>query len=397
MNLNLAKGIEKVIQKHFSIEYANHLNRPLISQKAENNLISCISSGNLSTEGKYLDRSENEIATLSDSKFSLCTITGSSALHLALLAIGVGPGDEVLTTSFSFIATTNAIIYAGAKPVFLDIEEDHLTLDPKRVEEFLKNHSFRNSDGQLVNKRTGNFIKAVLPVHVFGIAADIDQLLQICQAYDLPLVEDAAQAMGSRYLGKQLGTFGDAGIFSFNGNKIITSGQGGAMITNQKGIFEKALSLSTNAKSKDLNKREYETIGYNYRMANVNAALLLNELGCLENKIAIRKNYWEDLKEQSEGKEFDLLAAREYCEPNFWQIAIRFREEKNKASIQDQLLSKSIMASNPWPLIHLQKPYKNFERDDLKISEKIPGQILLLPSTPDLSFKLLPYFRAEMA
>lgn len=396
MEQQLVQSIEKVIQKHFSSEYAMHLNRPLIPESSEKKLLDSLHSKDLSSDGAYLTEVENKISNECGVRYVLGTITGTSALHLAIKALGIGPGDEILTTPFSFIATANAIFHSGADPVFLDLEEDHFTMDPERVRKFLGENCTKNSGGQPVNKKTGKPIRAMLPVHVFGGACDLTGLIDIAREFNIDLIEDAAQAFGSTYDQKKLGSFGKAGVFSFNGNKIITSGQGGCLVTNDEAVYHHAKLLANNARVDVGTRRAYFEAGFNYRMANLNAAVLSGELDWIEQKINTRKKYWKDLEKMIEGSGVELLRARPGCRTNYWQTVLRVRNKGQMKSLKKEFKLQGLHYSEAWPLISDQKPYKGFQTDGLIVAREIISEILFLPSSPDLSFKMLPYFRAEL-
>ncbi len=396
MRQELAKEIEKVIQKHFSREFTLHLNRPMLPEGVENEILECINSRDLSTEGQFLERAERTIASYCNAKYALCTITGTSALQLALKTLDLQPGDEVITSPFSFIATANAIHLAGGEAIFLDLDPKHFTLDPDSVRDHIQKNARQETNGSWVNKKTGKRIKAVVPVQIFGHACDMAGFREIVREFNIPVIEDAAQAFGSKLDQKPLGTYGSMGIFSFNGNKIITSGQGGCLVTDDDDLYSRAKLLATNARAGSGSEVKYLEKGFNFRMANINASILGRELEWVDHKIGIRKSYVRDLENALRGSDIEVLGPRSGCTQNHWQTVLRFRNQEEREKFAMELKILGIHYSFPWPLISDQAPYMNNPNDGLKIAKTIISEILLLPSSPDLSFKMLPYFRADL-
>ena len=245
--------------------------------------------------GKYVSRFEDEFRQFTGAKYAVAVSSGTAALHVALLLAEVAPGDEVITQPLTFVATTNAISYCGAQPVFLDVERSTLGLDPGKLNDFLINNGILKSDGRCYNKITGRKIAACVPMHTFGHPVRIDQIIEICQRYQIPVVEDAAEALGSFYKGQHAGTFGDIGILSFNGNKPVTTGGGGMIITNDEKHAAKAKHLTTTAKKPHPWEFFHDDVGYNYRMPNINAAVGCAQMECftgvLENKRTTAQMY----------------------------------------------------------------------------------------------------------
>jgi aminotransferase in exopolysaccharide biosynthesis len=251
----------------------------------------CIDSTLVSSVGQYVDRFEKELAAYSHAKKAVAIVNGTSALHLALKLIGVQSGDEVITQAFTFVATANAIAYCNAEPVFLDVDPDTMGLSPNALRTFLESDADVR-DGKCFNRKTGKRISACVPMHSFGFMCRIDEIKSICDEWSIPLVEDAAEALGSSYKGVKAGNFGALSAFSFNGNKVITSGGGGAIVSNDMELGEKAKYLSTTAKKPHAWEYFHDELAYNYRMPNLNAALLCAQMELLDAFILKKKDLY---------------------------------------------------------------------------------------------------------
>ena len=274
----LFKNTVKFIRDIFDTNDLIPLHQPSFIGNEKLYLEQCIDTGYVSSVGEFVNRFEKEIAEYCGAGYAVATANGTSALHIALMLAGVRPGDEVITQPLTFIATVNAISYCRAHPVFVDVDADTLGLSPVKVLEFMESQCIRNSDGHYYNRKSGRRIAACLPMHTFGHPVKIDRLSEICRKFNLQLIEDAAESIGSLFKGKHTGTFGIIGTLSFNGNKIITAGGGGAIITNDEALAKKAKHLTTQAKIPHSWAFEHDEIGYNYRMPNINAALCLAQL-----------------------------------------------------------------------------------------------------------------------
>ena len=232
----------------------------------------CLDTGWVSSVGGYVDRFETEIAEICETEFAIAVVNGTSALHLALIGLGVGSNDLVICPPLSFIGTVNAVSYCGADPIFVDVDPDTLGLDPRALEAFLREECELLSEG-LRHRNSGRRVASCLPVHVFGHPVDVDPIVSACHKYSIPVLEDAAEAIGSRYKGKSCGSFGHAAVLSFNGNKTLTSGGGGMVVTDDTMLAAKLKHLSTTAKQPHPWRYAHDSIGYNYRLPNINAAL----------------------------------------------------------------------------------------------------------------------------
>jgi perosamine synthetase len=350
----------------------------------------CIDTGWVSTAGSYVDQFETALTEFTGAKFAIATSSGTAALHLALILAGVKSGDEVIVPALSFVATANAVHYCNAIPHFIDIAEDTLGLDLIRLEEYLDKISEMTPDGAR-NKTSGRRIAAIVPMHTFGHPVDLDKLITICQKFELPLVEDAAESLGSTYKGKHCGTFGQVSALSFNGNKVVTTGGGGAVLTNDEEIAKRAKHLSTTAKLPHKWEYIHDQVGYNYRMPNINAALGCAQLEQLPNWIVEKRALASKYAEAFEGiSGLEFVKEPEDSESNYWLNAIVLDAVavENRNAILEVLNSANYMSRPAWMLLHKLKPYAESPcMADTAIAERIGNALINLPSSPKLARK----------
>ena len=289
----------------------------------------CITTGWISSQGEYVSNFEKRIAEYTGSDYAVACINGTSALHIALLLCGIGPGDEVIVPTVTFIAPINAVSYCGAVPVFMDCTPEHLTMDVEKTAEFLaKECHWKN--GLLRNKISGKPVKAIFPVHIFGYPVEMDPLLELAEKYQLRIIEDAAESFGSQYKGKHTGTIGDVGCFSFNGNKIITAGGGGMIITNNSDFAERASYLTQQAKDDSL-RCIHQQIGYNYRLTNIHAAIGLAQLEQIDQFLRIKRenaNFYRRCIDEIPGISF-MPEEEEHVLNNHWLYWIQVNHKEN--------------------------------------------------------------------
>ena len=347
----------------------------------------CISSGYVSYVGKYVKVFEKKIASYTKIKYAVATSSGTSALHLILRYFNLGQNDEVIIPSFTYVATANAVTYCGSTPNFVDIEKESLGICPKKLEQYLKKNSKRIGS-YIYNKKTGKKIKALIAVHLYGFPCKIIEIKKICKKYNILLIEDAAEALGSFFKKRHLGTFSEAGVLSFNGNKPITCGSGGAIITNNKKMSVKLKHLSTHAKKQDLLDHIHDDIGYNYRMNNLSAAL-----GCaqLENvkKIlqAKRRNfqwYFDTFKNFDHIK---ILKEPKFSKTNYWLITAVLNNYKLKNRLLKKLKPQGYGLRTTWRPLHTLKIFKNCPRDEMQNSNEFFKRTINFPSSPILNYK----------
>ena len=293
------------------------LHAPVFQGNEQRYLLDCLASTFVSSVGPYVNRLEQMICEITGAGYAVATNCGTAALHAALLTLGVQAGDEVLTQPLSFVATANAIAYCQAHPVFVDVAMDTLGLCPEVLADFLATQT-EQSSGACRNRTTGRRIAACVPMHTFGHPAAMERLAGLCRQYHIPLLEDAAEALGSTYKGKHCGTFGQAGIISFNGNKIVTSGGGGVIVTDDKDFAGQARHLTTTAKKPHPYLYEHTEVGYNYRMPNLNAALCCGQLEQLELFLTKKRAIAESYRHFFQDSRYVFISEPGEAQSNYW-------------------------------------------------------------------------------
>ena len=389
MNENIFKKdvknfFDELKKKHFKKNNLK-LHEPVFSKNTFRHIHNCIKSTFVSPNGKYNELLERKLRKITNSKFVICLNSGTSALFLSLKSIGIVKNDEVLLPSLTFVSTANAVLYNNAIPHFVDSSEQTLAIDPILLEKYLKEISIIRN-GKLINKKTKRHIKCLICVHVFGNSAEITKIRNVCKKYNLLLIEDAAEALNSYYKDKHLGTYGKVGILSFNGNKIITSGSGGAILTNDKKIFNYCNHIASNAKINDKWEYKHDMIGYNLKMANINAALAfaqildLNKIQKGKNKLMIKyKNFFKKYNLKVE-----LITPIKNSKSNNWLISIRLKNEmsKKKNKVLNFLWKNKIYARPLWIPLHKLKHLNKFPRSHLNNTNKLYERVISLPSGP---------------
>lgn len=361
------------------------LHEPCFIGNEKKYLLECIDSGFVSSVGEFVTRFEEALKEKTKTRFVIATNTGTAALHIALLANGIDENCEVITQSISFVATANAIAYTGAKPVFLDIDENTLSLSPKALEHFLENQTYQK-DNLSYNKTTHKLIKACVIMHTFGLSAHIKAIKELCEKYHILLIEDAAEALGSTYENKALGTFGKCGILSFNGNKIITGGCGGAILSDDENLAKLARHLSTTAKIPHPYEYDHDRIAYNYRLCNINAAILLAGLEnlelFLENKRELAKIYKDFFKNHDKCKFIDEKNNEKSNEKsNFWLNTLLFKDENLRNIFLEECLKNNIFVRPVWKSLPSLKAFQNCQSNELINTKKLEKRLINLPSS----------------
>ncbi len=347
----------------------------------------CIDSGWVSSVGAYVDRFEAMLAEVTGVAHAVATVNGTAALHVALLLAGVRSGDEVLVPTFTFIATANAVSYCGAVPHFVDSAADTLGLDPVALDAHLHRIAERRGD-VLVNRATGRALRAVVPMHTFGHPVDLDGLLEVCGRYGLPVVEDAAESLGSTYKGIHTGRFGRVAALSFNGNKIVTTGGGGAILTDDPELGRRAKHLTTTARIPHRWKLSHDEIGFNYRLPNLNAALGCAQLEGLTDFLHRKRQLAERYAMAFETvHEADFVREPANARSNYWLNTILLRQDA--APVRDGVLQRlndaGLMARPGWNLMHRLPMYEHCPRAPLPVAEDIERRLINLPSSPGLA------------
>lgn len=343
-------------------------------------VVDAIDSSFVSSVGKYVDRFEEMICEITDVKYAIATVNGTCALHVALKLAGVQPGDEVITQPLSFVATANAISYCGARPIFLDVDRETLGLDPVALEDFLKSNA-RIKDGNCYNSVTGNRIAACVPVHTFGHPCRIDEIAEICNHYHIALVEDSAESLGSVYKGKHTGTFGLFGIYSFNGNKTVTCGGGGAIVTNDEALAKKAKHITTTAKLPHPYEYVHDITGYNYRMPNLNAALACAQLEQLDFFVENKRQLAGLYQKFFESLDIHFVHEPQHTRSNYWLNGIILSDKKTRDEFLKATNGAKVMTRPVWRLLNKLDMYKDCQADALENAQQLEERVVNIPSS----------------
>jgi perosamine synthetase len=349
-------------------------------------LTECLDTTNVASTGRFIAEFEAGLREFTGSKYVVAVASGTAGLHIALKLAGVVQNDEVLVPDLTFIATPNAVTYCGAVPHLVDVERRTLGLDPLKLRDYL-NHCSEIRNGLCINLNTNRVIRAVVPMHTFGHSVDLDGLMSVAHDFNIALVEDAAESLGSKYYGRHTGTFGLSGVLSFNGNKTITTGGGGAILTNDSLIACRARHLISTAKAPHPWEFIHDQIGYNYRMPNINAAIGCAQLEQLPKKLFLKR----ELYQKYQAAFFELRGIRLFVEPvgcqsNYWLQTIILDEQY--AHLKNDVLRLAnnigIHVRPAWTLIHRATPYANTPRMDLSCSTSLSARLLNIPSSPSL-------------
>jgi len=361
-----------------------NLHEPSFEGKESDYLQDCVNSGYVSTIGEYVNRFEHLLAEYTGAKHAIAVVNGTSALHIALILSGVKPGDEVLVPALTFVATANAVRYCNAIPHFVDSNEKNLGVDVDALRLYLSKNTI-SRQGLCINKNTGRVIRAVVPMHTFGHPVDMIEMVDTAAEFGIEVVEDAAEALGTLYHGKHAGTFGRLGIFSFNGNKIITTGGGGAIVTNDSYLASRARHLTTTAKISHGWEFVHDEIGYNYRLPNLNAALGCAQIETIEEKVLRKRRLHESYKiafDQVKG--VSIFDEPSHARSNYWLNAL-ITSEKTQSKIIEETNKIGIKTRPPWTLLSELKIFSNSPRMEIRTSRKLANSIVNLPSSSWLS------------
>lgn len=347
----------------------------------------CLDTNWVSSVGSYVDRFERMMVECVGTRYAVATVNGTAALHVALLVAGVEPDDEVLTSTLTFIASANAVRYAGAWPVFIDAEPDHWQMDPNLVEEFLKNQcEWRNR--RLVNRETGRRVSAIMPVHILGHPVDMAPIIELARQYELEVIEDAAEALGAKHEGKPVGSLGDLACFSFNGNKIITTGGGGMIVTDDEKLAERARYLTTQAKD-DPDEYVHHEIGYNYRLPNVLAALGCAQLESLPEYVYVKRQIADQYARAFQdlpGIEMMRQSPNALC--TFWLSTIQVDDTAlgmDSRQLGECLKAAGIGNRPLWQPMHASRAHRGCTALIRGVADRLFRDCLSLPSSVDLS------------
>lgn len=356
------------------------LHEPIFTGNEKKYLRECIDSTFVSSVGKFVDQFEDKIAKYTGTKYAVATVNGTSALHISLLLANVDKDCEVITQSLTFVATCNAISYCNAKPIFIDVDRDTMGLSPSSLRFFLKNNTTIKNK-KCINNKTKKIIKACVPMHSYGHPCRIDEIKKICDEYSIFLIEDAAESVGSFYKDKHTGTFGQIGTLSFNGNKIITAGGGGCIITNDKALKKKAKHLTTTAKVPHKWNFNHDMVGYNYRMPNLNAALLMAQIEKLDDFIINKRNLAMKYESFFKNTECKFFKEPTDSKSNYWLNSIILKNKNQRDKFLKDTNSTGIMTRPIWILMNKLEMFKNSQCDELKNSIWLFERVVNIPSS----------------
>jgi perosamine synthetase len=359
-----------------TVEYIKHLynqndfialHEPHFAGNEKKYINECIDSNFVSSVGEFVNTFEQKIAQYTGAKYAVATVNGTAALHIALILAGVGRGDEVITQPLTFVATANAISYTGARPIFIDVDRETLGLSPKKLEAFLaKNYT--------------NKIKACIPMHTFGHPAKIDEIKAVCDRYNIVVVEDAAESLGSFFKNKHTGTFGDLGTLSFNGNKIITTGGGGMIITNNENLAKRAKHITTTAKIPHKWEYLHDETAYNYRLPNINAALGCAQMENLDDFVNKKRKLAQDYKEFFSNTGINFFTEPENACSNYWLNAIILQDRQQRDEFLEYTNNNGVMTRPAWCLMNKLDMYKNCLYDNIENAMWIEERLVNIPS-----------------
>jgi len=366
------------------------LHRPVFKGNERQYLIDCIDSNFVSSVGAKVTEFERHIAVFTGSKYAVATVNGTAALHVALQLVGVSRGDEVLSQALTFIATCNAVSYAGAWPVFIDVDRDTLGMSPEALSRWLQvNTEMRG--GRAYNRGTGRRIAACVPMHTFGFPLRVAEVVAVCDEYGIPVIEDAAESLGSYVDGRHTGTFGKLATLSFNGNKTITTGGGGMIVTDDEALAKRAKHLTTTAKIPHPYEFVHDEVGYNYRLPNLNAALGCAQMERLPEMLAIKAEVATRYAEFFHGTGIGVVEPLPDCVANRWLNAIVLESEQARDEFLQYTNAHGVMTRPIWRLMPRLEMYKACQHDGLDNSYWLEARVVNLPSSvPDGAMKALP-------
>ncbi len=372
--------IVQIIKDEFATDKFIPLHEPYFGGNEKKYLEECIDSTFVSSVGPFVDLFEQRIAEITETKKGVAVVNGTAGLQVALRLVGVQANDEVLTQALTFIATANAINYNQAKPVFIDVDRDTMGLSPSALNAFLEEFG-ELREGSTFNKKTGKRIGACVVMHTFGFPARIEELVAICDAWKIPLVEDAAESLGSTVNGKALGGFGQVGVLSFNGNKIITSGGGGAIVSNDVELAIKAKYLTTTAKVPHPYEYVHDELGYNFRMPNINAALICAQLEQLDFFLKKKRELALAYKSRFDQLGVNFRWELPNTQPNYWLMCVELENLDERNLFLKESNNSNVMTRPIWQLMNKLPMYKECQHDGLENSLYLEDRIVNIPSS----------------
>jgi len=380
MNPNSFSQVIKFIRAAFNTEAFIPLHVPHFGSNEKKYLLDTIDTTFVSSVGAYVDQFEVMMTEITGTKKAVAVVNGTAGIQIALKLAGVKDNDEVITQALTFVATANAIAYANAHPIFIDVDLDTMGLSPKAVEQFLLTFGELREDG-CYNKKTGRKIAACVPMHTFGFPVHLDELIKLCNAWKIPVIEDAAESLGSEYKGKPTGSMGSLGVFSFNGNKIVTCGGGGAIVTNDIALGEKGKYLTTTAKVPHPYEYVHDELGYNYRMPNLNAALACAQLEQLNDFLANKRELAMEYQSFFEDKGIRFRTETKDTKANYWLMCVELENKQERELFLTTTNAAKVMTRPIWQLMFRLPMYKDCQKDEQTNAIFLEDRIVNIPSS----------------
>lgn len=368
------------IRELFPDQETISLHQPVFNGNEKKYVLNALDSTYVSSVGPYVDQFEKSLATFTGTSKAVAVVNGTAALQVALRLVGVKAGDEVITQALTFVATANAISHNSAVPVFVDVDKATMGMSPTALQLFLEEFGNKRKDG-CYNKSSGRRIAACVPMHTFGFMCHMDEIVEICDDWNIPIVEDAAESLGSSYKGKPAGSFGEMAAFSFNGNKIITAGGGGAIVSKDVVLAEKAKYLTTTAKIPHSWEYIHDEIGYNFRMPNINASLLCAQLEQFDHIKNAKRKLFEDYSIFFDQSDIQLKPIPEYTDWNYWLMSVEFENRAARDAFLKATNGAGVMTRPIWELMYRLPMYVKCQRDAQKNAEYLADRIVNIPSS----------------
>ena len=375
------ENVINFIQDTYKTKEFIPLHEPRFIGNEKKYLNECIDSTFVSSVGKFVDEFEEMVARFSGAKYAVATSNGTSALHIGLKLVGVDGSCEVITQPLTFIATVNAISYCNAKPIFVDVDRETLGLSPSKLKEFLEEFTILNENGECINKSTNKIIKACIPMHTFGHPCKIDEIVEICDSYNIAVVEDAAESLGSYHKGKHTGSFGKVGVFSFNGNKIITAGGGGMLVTDDEQLAKKAKHITTTSKVPHPYEYIHDEIGYNYRLTNLAAALGVAQMENIQLFIDKQRYLAKKYEVFFKDTNIEFIKEPKDSKSNYWLNTVILKDRQTRDEFLKYTNDNGIMARPIWRLMNKLDMFKDAQTDGLDNSKWLEDRVVNISSS----------------
>ncbi len=380
--MNKYLKVTKFIKSLYPGQNPVPLHAPVFLGKEKEYLMECIDSTFVSYVGKYVTKFEEMTAEFTGAKYAVAIVNGTAALHIALRIAGVQYGDEVITQPLTFVATANAIVHCGAKPIFVDVDLDTMGMSPEKLNDWIsKNVEYNHSTKRTINKTTGCHISAIVPMHTFGFPCRIDDIVKIGSKFNIPVIEDSAESIGSFYKGKHTGTFGLAGVLSYNGNKTITTGGGGMIITDDESFARNVKHLTTTAKIPHRWEFVHDEVAYNYRLTNLSAAVGVAQMEYIDKILLNKRNTAERYKQFFESSDIEFLREPRNSISNYWLNSIKLKNREARDNFLEYVNNNGVMARPIWRLMNKLEMYTHCQCSDIENSELLENCVISIPSS----------------